>query len=191
MYSRFLQSSSVYKDLLRGLRPLKWPILIAGMGLFLAFFSSGAADNPSKTHAQAPVFTGKTPEGKEIKLSDYRGKVVLLDFWASWCGPCREGMPFLTDFYQENQKSDFQTIAINLDDKAENMRNFLSRFYVPPGFLVLVDRKKEIPQLFDIKAMPTTIFIDKKGVPRFRHNGFKASYREQFQKELGELLEEK
>ncbi len=166
---------------------MKWPILIAGMGLFLAF----SANAGEKAGVPAPQFAGKSPEGKAVKLSDYRGKVVLLDFWASWCGPCREEMPFLVDFYQDNQKSDFQTIAVNLDDKAENVRNFLSKFYIPPGFLVLVDREKEIPQLFDIKAMPTTIFIDKKGVPRFRHNGFKASYKEQFQKELSELLEEK
>lgn len=170
---------------LKGLRVVKRPVLIAGMGLFLALSANAEGDAPTSE------FSGKTPEGKAVKLSDYRGKVVLLDFWASWCGPCREEMPFLVDFYQDNRKRDFQVIAVNLDDRTENMRNFLSRVSIPAGFLVLADREKEIPPLFDIKAMPTTIFIDRKGVTRFRHSGFKASYREQFQKELNELLEEK
>jgi thiol-disulfide isomerase/thioredoxin len=160
------------------------------MGLFLAL-SANAADNPGKTGVRAHGFTGKTPEGKAVKLSDYEGKVVLLDFWASWCGPCREEMPFLIDFYRENRNTDLRIIAVNLDDRVENMNRFLSRFFVPPGFLILVDREKEIPRVYDIKAMPTTIFIDKKGTLRFWHSGFNPSHKERFQAELDELLKEK
>lgn len=169
---------------------MKWSILIVGLGLFLAL-SARSADNPRKPDVQAPGFAAKTREGEEVKLSDYRGKVVLLDFWASWCGPCREEMPFLVDFFRDNRKSDLQVIAVNIDDKAENMNGFLSRSYIPPGFLILADPEKHVPALYDLKAMPTTLFIDKKGVVRFRHTGFKASQRERLQAELEELLNEK
>ena len=63
----------------------------------------------------APDFSGKTPDGKVIKLSDYKGKVVLVDFWASWCSPCREEMPELIKFYKTHGNSDFEILAVNID----------------------------------------------------------------------------
>lgn len=139
----------------------------------------------------APDFIGKTISGEEIKLSDYKGKVVLLDFWASWCGPCREEMPFLIDFYRHNKNRDFEIIAINIDDKAKNMEKFLSNIFGRPEFPILFDQHKNIPPLYDIETMPTTIFIDKNGTVRYWHNGFKKSYEVQFQDELNALLKEK
>ena len=65
---------------------------------------------------------GKTLDGKEIKLSDYKNKIILLDFWASWCIPCREEMPELIKFYNKHKKEDFVIIGINIDDHSENMR---------------------------------------------------------------------
>ena len=169
---------------------MKSYLLIPAIGLFLSL-SQNAVGSPHKTGAPAPEFTGKTTGGETIKLSDYRGQVVLLDFWASWCAPCREEMPFLIDFYREHGKKAFQIIAINIDDKIENMEHFLSGLDDPPDFPILVDRAKEIPKQYDIEAMPTTLFIDKKGTVRFWHTGFKKSYQKQFRAELDELLKEK
>jgi thiol-disulfide isomerase/thioredoxin len=156
--------------------------------LLIAFVSIGVCQEKEGT--PAPVFDGKTSQGKEIKLSDYLGKVVLIDFWASWCPPCREEMPELIKFYKVHKDQKFEIIAINIDNDSKNMQSFLDKLTSKPDFPILVDNNQQIPPLFEIEAMPTTIFIDKKGNMRFRHDGFKASYINDFNEELTQLLKE-
>ena len=160
-------------------------ILIILVGIF---FSIGLSKD--KTGSQAPDFEGKTSKGKEIKLSDYLGKVVLIDFWASWCMPCREEMPELVKFYNMHKDSSFEMIGVNIDNKAENMNHFINDLSVRPSFPIIMDTDQHIPSLFDIEAMPTTIFIDKKGKIRFWHDGFNQSYVKEFREELNQLLNE-
>ncbi len=143
-----------------------------------------------KVGSPAPDFEGKTIKAKEIKLSEYAGKVVLIDFWASWCPPCREEMPALIDFYDTHKNSKFELIAVNIDDKKDNMEHFLDNLFPEPEFPIIADNGQKIPPLFNIEAMPTTIFIDKKGKIRFWHNGFKESYLSDFNSELTQLLKE-
>jgi thiol-disulfide isomerase/thioredoxin len=143
-----------------------------------------------KEGSLAPAFEGKTPDGKEIKLSDYAGKVMLIDFWASWCPPCRDEMPELIKFYKSHNNPGFEIIAVNIDNDIENMKHFLEKLNPKPAFPIIVDDTQQIPPLFDIEAMPTTIFIDKKGKIRFRHDGFKDSYVDDFNAELTQLLKE-
>lgn len=165
--------------------------IIRGLFAFLllaAFLSNGFGQEKEDT--PAPDFQGKTLKGKEIDLSALRGKVVLLDFWASWCPPCREEMPKLVRFYEEHKKSDFQLIAVNIDNKSSNMQHFLDKLFPMPEFPIIADNTQKIPALFNIEAMPTTIFIDKKGNIRYRHDGFKDSYVKDFNSELSQLLKE-
>lgn len=152
------------------------------------YISSGFCQD--KVGTPAPNFEGKTLRSKEIKLSDYAGKVVLIDFWASWCPPCREEMPQLIKFYREHKNSNFQLIAVNIDNKKDNATQFLDNFIPEPSFPIILDDTQKIPALFNIQAMPTTIFIDKKGKIRFWHNGFKESYVDDFNSELTQLLKE-
>ena len=157
--------------------------------IFLTLFiSKGFCQE--KVGSAAPDFQGKTIKSKEITLSDYAGKVVLIDFWASWCPPCREEMPALIDFYDTHKNPKFELIAINIDDKKENMQRFLDNLFPEPEFPIIEDHNQKIPPLFNIQAMPTTIFIDKKGKIRFWHNGFKTSYINDFNSELTQLLKE-
>jgi len=135
-------------------------------------------------------FEGKTLEGERIQLSDYKGKVVLIDIWASWCTPCRKEMPFLIELYSEFDRSNFEIIAINIDDKISNAKSFLSQLKYQPMFPIVMDPKKEIPELYRIKAMPTTILIDKTGKIRYWHNGFKKSHKRKYREELKILLSE-
>lgn len=144
-----------------------------------------------KEGEKAPDFNGKTTNGKQIKLSDYQGKVVLIDFWASWCPPCRDEMPELIKFYKSHSSPDFELIAVNIDDKNGNMERFLDKLFPEPEFPIVVDDHQQIPPLFNIEAMPTTIFIDKKGNIRFRHDGFRQEYITDFNNELSQLLKEK
>ena len=143
-----------------------------------------------KEGSTAPDFEGKTSKGKEIKLSDYHGKVVLIDFWASWCPPCREEMPALIKFYRNHKDPKFELIAVNIDNDKNNMQHFLNKLFPEPAFPIVVDDSQKIPSLFDIQAMPTTIFIGKKGKIRFWHDGFKESYVADFDSELTQLLKE-
>lgn len=150
-------------------------------------FSSVAQE----VNSPAPQFSGKNTRGEEIKLADYKGKVVLLDFWASWCIPCRMEMPFLIELYEEFKDEDFVILAINVDDDAKNMEKFLSRLEKAPAFPTIFDKDKKIPPLYNLAAMPTTVFIDREGIIRYRHQGFKESHKEEYRHELTVLLKEK
>jgi len=141
----------------------------------------------AKSGGSAKYFTGHTLDGKEIKLSDFKGKTVLIDFWASWCMPCREEMPALVKFYKKHKNENFVILAVNIDDKRENMKKFINKLYPKPKFPIIWDKAKKIPGEYDIAAMPTTIMLDKNGNERFRHDGFKLEYIKEFEKEL-ELL---
>lgn len=138
----------------------------------------------------APNFKGITTTGDAIKLSDYKGNVVVLDFWASWCAPCQKEFPFLIDLYNKNQKEDFVVIAVNLDEELANMKKFLAKLDTKVPFPIILDQDGKIPPKYDVDAMPTTLFIDKKGVIRYRHTGFKESHKRRYVNELNELLAE-
>ncbi len=167
---------------------MKSPVKIIFIFLITTFISIGICQEAEGS--LAPAFEGKTPHGKEIKLSDYLGKVVLIDFWASWCPPCREEMPELIKFYKAHKDTKFELIAVNIDNDSKNMQRFLDKLFPKPDFPIIVDNNQQIPSLFNIEAMPTTIFIDKKGKIRFRHDGFKETYVNDFNKELTQLLKE-
>ena len=156
--------------------------------LALTFITNGLCQE--KVGSPAPEFEGKTIKAKEIKLSDYAGKVVLVDFWASWCPPCRKEMPELIKFYRAHKDSNFELIAVNIDEDKDNMQHFLDNLFPEPSFPIIADNNQKIPPLFNIEAMPTTIFIDKKGKIRFWHSGFKESYVSDFNSELTQLLKE-
>jgi len=163
------------------------------LGLVIVFGAAllnvAAAPKP-KIGSPAPDFVAPTSTGRDLRMSDYQGKVVLLDFWASWCIPCREEMPALVGFYERHRREDFEIIAVNIDDDAGNMRRFLSELWPAPGFPVVADREKQIPALYQIRAMPTTVMVDREGIVRYWHDGFKKSYEQAFDRELEQLLHE-
>lgn len=142
----------------------------------------------------AADFGGVTSTGEKIKLSDFRGKVVILDFWASWCGPCRQEFPFLIKLYNEvnkGEKQNLEIIAINLDEHSDNMQKFLAKLETDVPFPILPDPKGELPKIFKVEGMPTTIFVDKQGKMRFSHVGFTEKARTDYVKQLNLLLHEK
>ena len=140
---------------------------------------------------KAPLFTGQDINDNAINLADYHGKTVLLDFWASWCGPCQQEFPFLVKLYEKYKKDDFVVLAVNIDNKRENMLHFLNKKSLRNALPIIFDPDKKIPPLYDLEAMPTSVFIDKKGIIRYVHDGFNESSKEEFKEELKTLLNEK
>lgn len=138
----------------------------------------------------APDFAAANLEDALLRVTDFRGQVVIIDFWASWCGPCRKEMPVLIELYQEFQQSGLVILAVNIDERHENMQQFLKNLSTPVPFEVLVDPEQKIPPLYELEAMPTTVFVDKLGIVRYRHAGFREADKTLYKKELVELLGE-
>ncbi|MEH6944536.1 peroxiredoxin family protein [Bacillus sp. JJ722] len=108
---------------------------------------------------KAPNFTLQNLEGENVSLSDYKGKKVILNFWATWCPPCRKEMPALEKFYQQN-KNKIEILAINTDPK-NDVAGYVNSMNLT--FPILLDEKSEVSGQYDILSLPTTYFIDEKG----------------------------
>ncbi|MFC7370108.1 peroxiredoxin family protein [Fictibacillus iocasae] len=120
----------------------------------------------------APNFTLKNLEGQTVSLKDYRGKKVILNFWATWCPPCREEMPDMQKFYSENQDKDMEILAVNLTHAEKDKKaigEFADQYEV--SFPILLDRKGETVNLFKAVSIPTTYFIDSEGTVQKVHIG--------------------
>ena len=119
----------------------------------------------------APAFGAVLLQGKEtIELEHHRGKVVLLDFWASWCGPCRQSLPALEKLRTEFGPAGFEVIAVNLDADPQDGLDFLKKY--PVTYLIAKDEQGRIARLFDVQTMPMSYLIDRQGVVRHVHQGF-------------------
>lgn len=137
---------------------------------------------------KAPDFTAVTRGGGAIKLSEQQGNVVMLNFWASWCGPCRKEMPLLEKIQQKYQRLGFVLIGMNVDEDTAAAERFLQD--VPVSFPVALDSKGEISKLFNVKAMPTTVMIDRNGNIRNIHYGYKDGDEKAYEKMIRELVRE-
>lgn len=132
-----------------------------------AFAALGLQSGDRAPEFSAPALGG----GATITLADHRGKVVYLDFWASWCAPCLTSLPALEKLRQEFPADDFQVIAVNVDRDTEAARRFLARR--PVGYPSASDPEGRIPGRFAIETMPTSFLIDGQGVIRHVHRGFR------------------
>jgi thiol-disulfide isomerase/thioredoxin len=135
---------------------------------------------------KAPEFNLSDRSGNEIQLSNYQGKVVLIDFWASWCIPCRASFPWMNNIQSKYQEKGFEVVTINLDKKHSEMEHFLKSY--PATFTVLHDPKGITPIKYKVKAMPTSYLIDQSGNIVYRHIGFKKTSTENYEKKITQLL---
>jgi len=110
----------------------------------------------------APDFELQSLDGKTVSLSDFRGKAVLLNFWATWCGPCRAEMPFLQQVHEEWADKGLVILAVNIGEGQSEVEEFMEEFGL--SFLALLDTDREVALQYNVRAIPTTYFIDKEGV---------------------------
>lgn len=155
--------------------------------LFAVLLLCPAAAQAVEVGDQAPTFRLPALEGDgEVALADHRGKVVYLDFWASWCPPCLESLPQLEALRRELPAKDFQILAINLDKDPRKALAFLARR--PVGYPSGSDPEGLWPERFDIPTMPTAYLIDRSGVVRYVHEGFHEGDLDQLRARIRELL---
>jgi peroxiredoxin len=137
---------------------------------------------------RAPDFAAPTIDGAgRVELSDYRGKVVYLDFWASWCAPCLKAIPEIEKIRSELPADAFQVVAVNLDQKKKKALRFLEKH--PTGYPSASDPKGRLPDQFGLETMPTSYLIDAEGVIRYVHPGFKKGDGSKLRHEIRALLE--
>jgi thiol-disulfide isomerase/thioredoxin len=150
----------------------------------LTTFTAGAADRLST----APDFTLKSKSGENMRLEEQQGNVVLINFWASWCGPCREEMPHFEQMQQEYQDLGFTVLAVNVDENPEKANMLLND--IPVSFPVLFDDNDKVSKLYDVRAMPTTVIVDRDGNQRLTHYGYKNGDEVKYRKAIKALLRE-
>ena len=152
--------------------------------LILCLSTSAFAVSPGE---MAPNFNLKNlATGKLDSLKKYRGKVVYLDFWASWCGPCRQSLPLLNTLRQELKRKGFEVIAVNLDENLSDATKFLDQY--PVQYPVLLNPKGTVPNLYKLPGMPTSYLIDRKGKIQKVHVGFKEADIAEIRKQAIKLL---
>jgi peroxiredoxin len=150
--------------------------------------SSAYAGHKTLDGAAAPDFTLKSRSGKNLRLSDFRGQVVMLNFWASWCGPCRTEMPILEKMYRRYSKLGFVILGVNTEQDSSKAIAYLRDIKV--SFPILYDTSSKVSKLYNNQAMPTTILIDRNGKMRFMHEGYKSGYERDYKKQIKKLIRE-
>ncbi len=165
----------------------KWLAVSATtVGLLLVSGATRAADEGEP----APAFSASKLGGDgNISLSSYRGKVVYLDFWASWCAPCQAALPALEELRKEFPADQFQVIAVNVDTDPEKALRLLAKHKI--GYPSAADPEGRLPETFGLKTMPTSYLIDRSGVVRLVHPGFRNSDVEHLRARIKTLVEAK
>jgi peroxiredoxin len=143
---------------------------VARVALLLVGLTSFSA-NAVAPDQTAPDFTLKSLEGSNLRLEEYRGQVVLINFWASWCGPCRQEMPVLDRLHQRYEDAGFAVLGVNVEGEEGPARELLAK--VPVTFPVLIDEGQRVSELYDLQAMPSTVVVDRDGVVRYIHRGYR------------------
>ena len=158
--------------------------LLAAAALCAATLSH-AAITPN---APAPDFTLKSLQGPNMRLAEQRGRVVLVNFWATWCGPCKQEMPHLNGLYDKYRSSGFVLMGVNVDEDPKTAAGTASRFGL--RFPVLFDADKAVSKLYDLQSMPATVLIDRDGKVRFLHRGYRDGLEDAYERQIRELVKE-
>ncbi len=157
--------------------------LIAATAMLFVASAAIPAIAPS---AAAPDFTLRTMSGPNVRLAEQRGRVVMVNFWATWCGPCRQEMPQLDRLYQKYKSSGFVLLGVNVDDDTRKAAEVAGKLGV--SFPVLLDTDKAVSKLYELSTMPSTVIIDRDGMVRYVHRGYLTGYEDNYDKQIRELL---
>ncbi|MBH0157148.1 MAG: thiol-disulfide oxidoreductase ResA [Bacillota bacterium] len=144
----------IYRSLILGVF-----VLVIGYTLYINLFKE--KNSLVQVGDQAPNFVLKDLNGKSVKLSDYRGKGVFLNFWGTWCKPCEREMPYMERQYQKYKDQGVEILAVNIAESNVSVKNFVDRYHL--SFPIPMDKDREVTKAFGIGPIPTTVLIDKNG----------------------------
>ena len=160
----------------------------AHIALTLLLMLGGAGANAALVSQRAPDFTLPSSAGPNLRLQEQRGQVIMLNFWATWCGPCRREMPQLDRLYEKYRSAGFLLLGVNVDEDQRNAIGVFTKLGV--HFPVLFDTKQKVSRLYDLSTMPSTVLIDRDGRVRYVHLGYKEGFEDTYDKQIAELLRE-
>ena len=160
----------------------------AVFGLVMSVFTATGLASSGMEGQPAPDFALKSSSGENLRLSEYRGDVVMINFWATWCGPCRQEMPLLDELYSRYQRVGFNLLGVNIDDDSRRAMKMIDELGV--NFPVLFDARKEVSKLYEVEAMPVTVLVDREGTVRYVHHGYKPGYEDKYLDQVRSLLRE-
>ena len=156
--------------------------------LLASFFFIATSASALELGQVAPDFTLKSMAGTNLNLTEQRGKIIVINFWASWCGPCRKEMPVLQKFYEKYQDLGVSVWGVNVEQENQAGRDFLADLNLT--FPILFDETNTISASYQVEAMPTTIIIDRDGVVRYAFQGYKPGYEKKYAKAIKKLIRE-
>jgi peroxiredoxin len=149
---------------------------------------AGTAQAAVAPQATAPDFTLRSLEGRNLRLAEQRGQVVLVNFWATWCGPCKQEMPHLNRLYDKYRSSGFVLLGVNVDEDMRQASGTAAKFGL--HFPVLLDADKSVVKLYDLQSMPATVLIDRDGKVRYLHRGYREGLEASYEQQIRELVKE-
>ncbi|HUQ10105.1 MAG TPA: TlpA disulfide reductase family protein [Steroidobacteraceae bacterium] len=159
-----------------------------GKGLaFAAMFVSAALASSSTGPAPAFKLTGRG--GKAIDLAQFRGQVVMINFWATWCGPCRQEMPLLEGIYKKYKPMGFTMLGVNVEPDSASAEAWLGK-QKPVSFPIAFDTESKVSKLYKVAGMPSTVFVDRKGNVRVMHKGYKPGDEDFYLSQIRSMLKE-
>ena len=136
----------------------------------------------------APQFTLAAKGGPDVSLAQYKGQVVMLNFWASWCGPCRQEMPLLESIYRKYNRMGFTMIGVNVEPDSKSADEWLKA--TPVSFPILYDRDSKVSKLYNVAGMPSTVIIDRHGNLRKLHRGYQPGDENEYLDSIRALIRE-
>lgn len=161
-------------------------LLLLGISGLVSIASLQAAEVGQQLSACS--LTKLSNSKQPVEMNQFAGKVLYLDFWASWCPPCAKSFPFLNELHQQYQNEGLQIIGINLDEVAEDAEKFLTQY--PAEFTIASDLSKQCAENLAVAAMPSSYLIDRKGIIRHIHLGFRAGETQELREMVKQLLAE-
>ena len=161
--------------------------IVKGLALAAAFVLPAFATSSS---GPAPSFKLSGRGGKSIDLSQFKGQVVMINFWATWCGPCRQEMPLLEDIYKKYKPMGFTMLAVNVEPDSKAAEAWLGKLAKPVSFPVAFDVDSKVSKAYNVAGMPSTVFVDRKGNFRVMHKGYKPGDENFYLTQIRSMLKE-
>jgi thiol-disulfide isomerase/thioredoxin len=167
---------------------MKFPISLLCLAALALAPELAASDAPLQVGAPGPAFQLNSSTGKPISLADLKGQIVLVNFWASWCGPCRQEMPILEQLNTKYHNKGVALIGVNVEPDSAAANTWLKA--TPVSFPILYDVDSKVSNLYEVQGMPNTVILDRKGVVRYIHRGYSPGAENEYLDQIRALIRE-